>query len=1188
MKKKLLFISLVLMFGLVFSGAVSAADIYVNTTGNDATGTGTIDNPYLSVSKGVSKVSAGGTVYIADGVYNGTNNRGITISKSMTIQGQSEAGTIIDAQQLNRIFTIKSTATVNIFNITLRNGAVDDTIHNLGGSIENDGNLKLKGCTLSDNFGGDSGGAIFNNNLASLTITDCTFNNNAVNTQDLGEGMGGAIINHYLMTVTGSSFNQNYADCGGAIFTSDNGNSILNNCIFTGNVAESSGGAVFNIMGTTTINNCVFNNNTALVNVGGAILNNGKANIVNSIFNGNTADSGGAIFTDGFDDDTLIVTGSIFTNNVAKQVTEFGSGAGGAISTSIGTLNFNAFFNNTADSGNTLSAFDFPVNAVKNWWGYNNDPAGDIEGPVNYNQWIVMQLSALPTIISPGETSTVTANFNHVNGGGILTGGHIPDGLSVLFESDHKGSVNPAIVFTLNGIAITTYTAGFVEGGLSTVEATLHNQILNTTITIPNPVDLIPSNLVVPSNPYTMYNYKVYVDVTNDGTDSTPTGFYVILKDNGNEVDRKRITGLAGKTTYYGLAFDWKPAGPGSHILEVLVDPENEVIEFNETNNAINTTRNVFTITQLIVDPVNCYTNDQVTLTAKLMDTAYNTPISGKTIYFKVNDAFVNSAVTDANGVASLAYNVAFYPNTYTIFGEFVQDSLYLGSEDTDYLDVKFTPTNVTVNAVEGYWNDTVNLQATLTDTGHNRPLQNKEVNFKVNGEDIGSTFTNEFGVATKPYRIPLNSGNYPIVVTFTQDLIYLGTTNTTSLNVKSTPTKIIVNQATGYWDDTVTITATLTDNAPGHNNKPLQGKTIHFTIQGDPNTYHAMTNTSGTASIQYKITQNTGPYTITATLDTDQIYTGTTGTNTLTVQSTPTQIVVSPVSGYDHDIVSLTASFKDTIHNKPLENKIIQFFVNNNPEGFATTTYEGIATLSYTINLDAGNYAIFAKFSGDDIYSTSNGTNNLNVILVVTNVNPANGTTTTNVSQIITVTFNGQIKNGSSYDTITVKNSQGTSQTINKNIINNQMIITVSSSYADGTYTLYIPINSIQDLAGNPLQNTLNNTFTVDATSPYITSVTPANNTTTNNLSQIITVTFSENIQQGTTYNNIILWNDSVNGLKPTTNTINGNKLTITTTTPLLNGHTYTLKIPTKSIQDLAGNPLQNTLNNTFHVQTD
>ena len=452
MKKKLLFISLVLLFGLVFSGAVSAADVYVNTTGNDATGTGTINNPYLSVSKGVSKVSNGGTVYIADGVYSGANNRGITINKNMTIRGQSEAGTIIDAQKLNRIFTIQTSYTVNMFNLTLRNGNVT----NLGGSIENNGNLKLTHCTITNNYGGVSGGAIINNNMASLTVTDCTFNKNSVN---FDEGNGGAIINHNLLTVTGSSFSQNSASCGGAIFTSDNGNSILNNCIFTDNVAQSSGGAVFNVVGTTTINNCAFNGNTALVEVGGAILNFGKLNIVNSIFNGNTADSGGAIFTDGFDDDTLIVTGSIFTNNVAK-INPGGYGYGGAIFTSIGTLNFNAFFNNTAYSGNALYASDFPVNAVKNWWGSNDSPAGDICGPVNYSQWIVMQLSALPTIISPGETSTVTANFNRVNGGGILTGGHIPDGLGVLFTSDALGSVNPAIVKTLNGIATTTYTAG--------------------------------------------------------------------------------------------------------------------------------------------------------------------------------------------------------------------------------------------------------------------------------------------------------------------------------------------------------------------------------------------------------------------------------------------------------------------------------------------------------------------------------------------------------------------------------------------------------------------------------------------------------------------------------------------------------------------------------------------------------
>jgi len=100
-----------------------------------------------------------------------------------------------------------------------------------------------------------------------------------------------------------------------------------------------------------------------------------------------------------------------------------------------------------------------------------------------------------------------------------------------------------------------------------------------------------------------------------------------------------------------------------------------------------------------------------------------------------------------------------------------------------------------------------------------------------------------------------------------------------------------------------------------------------------------------------------------------------------------------------------------------------------------------------------------------------------------ITNIDPANNTITNNPSQIITITFNENIQPGPTYDTITVKNSQGTSQTINKNIVNNQLIITVSSSYADGIYTLYIPINSITDLAGNPLQNPLNSTFTVKTT---------------------------------------------------------------------------------------------------------
>ena len=92
--------------------------------------------------------------------------------------------------------------------------------------------------------------------------------------------------------------------------------------------------------------------------------------------------------------------------------------------------------------------------------------------------------------------------------------------------------------------------------------------------------------------------------------------------------------------------------------------------------------------------------------------------------------------------------------------------------------------------------------------------------------------------------------------------------------------------------------------------------------------------------------------------------------------------------------------------------------------------------------------------------------------------------------------------------------------------------------------YSILIPTNSITDLAGNPLQNPLNSTFTVqtDSTNPTITNVNPANNTITNNQSQTITITFNEAIKIGPNYNNIILWNNNVNYYKPSTKTINGN----------------------------------------------
>ena len=92
----------------------------------------------------------------------------------------------------------------------------------------------------------------------------------------------------------------------------------------------------------------------------------------------------------------------------------------------------------------------------------------------------------------------------------------------------------------------------------------------------------------------------------------------------------------------------------------------------------------------------------------------------------------------------------------------------------------------------------------------------------------------------------------------------------------------------------------------------------------------------------------------------------GSTNTNTLTVNHTPTTITVNPVSGSKGDIVNLIATLTDTHNNVPIAGKSIQFSVNGNIVGTATTNTHGIATHTYTITQNPGTYTILAEFLQD------------------------------------------------------------------------------------------------------------------------------------------------------------------------------------------------------------------------------
>ena len=107
-------------------------------------------------------------------------------------------------------------------------------------------------------------------------------------------------------------------------------------------------------------------------------------------------------------------------------------------------------------------------------------------------------------------------------------------------------------------------------------------------------------------------------------------------------------------------------------------------------------------------------------------------------------------------------------------------------------------------------------------------------------------------------------------------------------------------------------------------------------------------------------------------------------------------------------------------------------------------------------------------------------------------------------------------------------------------------------------------------DLFGNtsPVQT---ETYTIDTTAPTITTVDPANGTTSLNGDEVFTITFNEDIMEGTNWIELL---NSTGEAMPFTTSIDGNVLTITPVSGLVEA-AYKLMLHTGSITDLAGNLL-------------
>jgi len=306
---------------------------------------------------GFTQSLAGQTIRLTSGQILVTNNLHIDAT-SLT------NGIAIDGNASSRVFEFASDTTNTLIGLTLTNGRA------------------------SGEWPDDSGGAVFINSNAVLTIADSTLSGNAATNGLFSfiwpDNSGGAVFvdSYAVLTITDSTLSGNSATNGGGIYTYSFGTLIVSNAILSGNSA-SAGGGVWMRGGTLT--HCLITGNRA--KSGGGAFCRGHSWVQKCTITANWA-YGGEGYSDPFSgdhggdgrggglyclDNTTVEDCTITANGVyggdgsADSEEHGGNGYGGGLYCGANSTVQNCFISANHATGGDGYAIDF---------GYGGDSAG--------------------------------------------------------------------------------------------------------------------------------------------------------------------------------------------------------------------------------------------------------------------------------------------------------------------------------------------------------------------------------------------------------------------------------------------------------------------------------------------------------------------------------------------------------------------------------------------------------------------------------------------------------------------------------------------------------------------------------------------------------------------------------------------------------------------------------------------
>jgi len=387
------FLSLCVLIGvLVFSATIVLALAHRTTrcaTANIITVTNLNDSGPGSLRQALADANDGDTIdFAVSGTISLTSGE-LVIDKNIAISGPgSNSLTVRPSQPSFRVFNVMPGHSITIQGLTISFGYAGFA---QGGGIYLNEHVTatIADCSLTNNYTGDIGGAIFIDGYgggAMLTVLNSTITGNTAGTTDHGGSGAGIESSADVLTIINST--------------------VSNNTAFIGNdfIGGYGGGIDSGGEGTVEISNTTISGNQAGI-AGGGLSFSGTATITNSTISGNTAGLFGPVGPTGIgggisDFGTLTTINSTISGNNAHCSTFKGGGEGGGIynggAADIGnsTLNGNqadvhggSIYGGTFDIGNSILNGGGPENiygATLTSHGYNvcsDDGGGFLNGP---------------------------------------------------------------------------------------------------------------------------------------------------------------------------------------------------------------------------------------------------------------------------------------------------------------------------------------------------------------------------------------------------------------------------------------------------------------------------------------------------------------------------------------------------------------------------------------------------------------------------------------------------------------------------------------------------------------------------------------------------------------------------------------------------------------------------------------